>query len=297
MSHDADTAQPTEQPRQPITDDALQFKDLVRTPADLQRLSNYSRRAYMPLVLSALLPIVVAAGGAAADSGISIAVNVVAWLVFVFDLVVHMRLINRYLKTRSGKIDLVIVLVTAPWFLIPGLGASQILVVARLARLVRLLFISKGARRAGRQLSRVGLLAFSMMLFGSWMAYVAEHPTNPGFATFGDAIWWGMVTLTTVGYGDIVPITQTGRIAGVVLMITGVATLGLIAGALASAFGFGADTSPGERQEPSPAPSAPTGPAELDVAATLVAIRAELAAIDRRLSVLADAAESDPANP
>ena len=68
------------------------------------------------------------------------------------------------------------------------------------------------------------------------MAYVAEHPANPEFATFGDSLWWGIVTLTTVGYGDIVPETEKGRLAGVFLMLTGVATLGVISGTLASAF-------------------------------------------------------------
>ena len=75
-----------------------------------------------------------------------------------------------------------------------------------------------------------------MLLFCSWMAYVAEHPTNPEFNSFGSALWWGVVTLTTVGYGDIVPDTQKGRIAGVFLMFTGIATLGLISATLASLF-------------------------------------------------------------
>jgi len=48
-------------------------------------------------------------------------------------------------------------------------------------------------------------------VIGSLVAYHAEHPVNPEFATVGDALWRGIVTVTTVGYGDIVPKTTTGR--------------------------------------------------------------------------------------
>ncbi len=101
---------------------------------------------------------------------------------------------------------------------------------------MRLFFVSPGARQAGRRLGGVGLFAVAMLLFASWMAYVAEHPVNPEFANFGDSLWWGIVTLTTVGYGDIVPETRKGRTAAVFLMLTGVGTLGVISGTLASAF-------------------------------------------------------------
>jgi hypothetical protein len=257
-----------------VSDTELRFADRVRSPEDLRKLAEFERAFYLPLLLSAILPIVTAGSGSSTDSWVSITVNLVAWLVFVADLVVHMHYVPRYLTHRVGVFDLVIVIVTAPWFLIPGLGGSQILVIARLARIVRLLFVSKGARRAVSRLGKVGVFAAGMLLFCSWMAYVAESPANKEFASFGDSLWWGVVTLTTVGYGDIVPITVKGRIAGVFLMFTGLATLGLIAGTLASAFGL------------SPADDGPA-PAEVGTSAAVLAeiraLRAQLDTVASRL--------------
>ena len=256
-----------------MSETEMRFADRVRSPDDLRKLAEFERAFYVPLLLSAILPIVTAGSGSSTDSWVSITVNVVAWLVFVADLAVHMHYVPRYLTHPVGVFDLVIVIITAPWFLIPGLGGSQILVVARLARIVRLLFVSKGARRAVNRLGKVGVFAAAMLLFCSWMAYVAESPTNKEFASFGDSLWWGVVTLTTVGYGDIVPITEKGRVAGVFLMLTGLTTLGLIAGTLASAFGL------------SPADGAPSPDGEgpsAEVVAELRALRAQLDTIERR---------------
>jgi len=241
-------------------------------------------------VLSAIVPIVVAFSRATTDSGISIAVNVVAWIVFVVDLLVHMRYIRRYLRTGTGVFDLVVVILTAPWFLIPGFEGAQILQLARLARLLRIIAVTPSAKRIAAQLGQVGIFAGAMLLFASWAAYNAEHATNPGFATFGDALWWGIVTLTTVGYGDIVPKTSTGRVAGVFLMVTGIATLGIISGTLASFF---KSARAAEDDAAAAAASAASPASAADVVSELSAVRSQLAALESRLSQSPDSGNAD----
>ncbi len=215
---------------------AARLAHLARSEESLQKLADFEERTRVPLVLSAILPIVVAFSQATTDSGISIAVSIVAWIVFVVDLVVHMRYIRHYLRTGTGIFDLVVVILTAPWFLIPGFEGTQFLQLARLARLLRVIAVTPSAKLIAQRLGKVGIVVGAMLLFCSWAAYNAEHTTNTGFATYGDALWWGIVTLTTVGYGDIVPNTTKGRVAGVFLMITAIATLGIISGTLAGFF-------------------------------------------------------------
>ncbi|MGO8873853.1 MAG: potassium channel family protein [Acidimicrobiales bacterium] len=108
--------------------------------------------------------------------------------------------------------------------------------VLRLARLARLVIASKGSRRLFDRLGRVALFAGLVVIVGALVAYHAERPVNPEFATLGDSLWWGIVTLTTVGYGDIVPKTPVGRWVAVTIMITGIAVLGMLSGSLASFF-------------------------------------------------------------
>ena len=249
-----------------------------------RRLARFDQRIHLPIVLAALLPILLGLSRESPDSGVAITVNIAAWLVFVLDLAVHIRLRRGYLRTPVGMFDLAVVVVTAPWFLIPGFGGSQILVLARLGRLARVVVASPGSLRAVKRLGGVGAFAIGMLFLAAWLAYVNERPTNPEFATYGDALWWGIVTLTTVGYGDIVPETEKGRIAGIFLMVTGLGTLGVLSGTMASFF-----RSSSEEAAPAPAPGAvPPPPAPASVATSPVGVHQELEDVRRQLAVLAD---------
>jgi voltage-gated potassium channel len=247
-------------------------------------MTRFSAVMRIPLIVSALLPLIVVPQ---TGKPFSVVVGLASWLVFLVDYIESARHLKRYRHTGYGRFDLIVVIVTAPWFLIPGAGAGSFVVVLRLARVVRLLMVSRGARRLFQQLGQVATVGFGVTLVASLVAYYAEHPTNPEFATIGDALWWGIVTLTTVGYGDIVPKTLTGRWAGVTIMITGIAVLGVLAGSLASFFriqpsadGSSEGSDGGAPATPSPAP---------DVGATLQTLVAEVTALREQVAALTSA--------
>jgi len=246
-------------------------------------MERFNARMRLPIIVSAILPLITIPE---AKGWVSDTIDIVTWLVFLFDYVVHVRHLERYSRTGYGRFDLFVVIATAPWFLIPGAQGGAFVVLLRLARLARLLVASRGARRLFDRLGRVAGVAVGVVVFGSLVAYYAEHPSNPEFATVGDALWWGIVTLTTVGYGDIVPETATGRWAGVVIMVTGIAVLGVLAGALSSFFRLDESQADSPADEPAtpatPAPAAAT-PAEVAIAA----LTAEVAALRRQVEVLA----------
>lgn len=65
-----------------------------------------------------------------------------------------------------------------------------------------------------------------VLLFASALYYL-EHDVNPKMATFIDALWWSLATTSTVGYGDVVPVTIAGKLIGMLLMLIGVAIFGI----------------------------------------------------------------------
>jgi voltage-gated potassium channel len=261
-----------------------------RSERDAAFLKRYDARMVLPIVVSAILPLVIVPQS---NGWIGVTVGVVTWLVFVADYAVHDRHLDHYGRTRLGRFDLFVVIATAPWFLLPGAQATQFAVLLRLARLARLVMATKGARRLFERLGRVAALAGGVVVIGSLVAYHAEHPTNPGFATVGDALWWGIVTLTTVGYGDIVPKTTTGRWTAVVIMITGIAVLGLLAGSLASFFRL----DNGTPSNGSPAADDPASTVAGSTDAALQSLAAEVSALRHQVEALTARLTGTPPSP
>jgi voltage-gated potassium channel len=81
------------------------------------------------------------------------------------------------------------------------------------------------------------LILFVIMIIASSGVYLFEHKAQPeAFSNIPEAAWWSVATLTTVGYGDVTPVTIGGKIFGIVIMIIGIGMVALPAGILASAF-------------------------------------------------------------
>ena len=127
-----------------------------------------------------------------------------------------------------------------------GLGVLRLLRLVRVVRLI--LIVSRGSRFLSIVESTAGRLKFLYVLgfaaitlyFGALAIYFVESPIPESqIKDFSTALWWAVVTATTVGYGDVVPVTPLGKMIGVLMMIVGIAslsaTVGIIATSLAKA--------------------------------------------------------------
>lgn len=189
------------------------------------------------IIVAAILPIVVALTDRG-DSGFAVALDLVSWGIFLTDYVVHVRLKPGFVRSKAGIFDLTIVVLTVPWYLLPPLDDTRILTLARLGRLGRIFLLSsKGSllRQLGQRLGLAAAYAATLILCCAGVVRYTEPPSS-GFDSFGDSVWWSMVTFSTVGYGDLVPVTTAGRISAVLLMLGGIALVGALAGSLGAFF-------------------------------------------------------------
>ncbi len=257
----------------------------TRPLAASERLEVWKRRTAPLVLVAALLPIVV--GLAGRRSGPAIWVDLVSWMVFLVDLVVHIRLRPGHLRTKIGVFDLVIVVCTAPWYLLPGLDSARLLSLMRMARLGRVFLVSSHSRRLknlGRRLGTAALSSLVLMLCCAAVVLAIE-PASSGYDSFGDAMWWAMVTFTTVGYGDYFPVTSGGRAAAVLLMLGGISLIGSLAGTLGSFFGTSddAEAEVGGSAEVAAPSSVESGLVQQQLLAEIRALRTEVAELRAKL--------------
>jgi voltage-gated potassium channel len=91
--------------------------------------------------------------------------------------------------------------------------------------------------RASSALYTLLLIGLVMLEFGSLgMLYIEQDAPNGNIKTASDALWYSLVTMSTVGYGDQFPVTNPGRLLGGVIIIVGVGIFGTLTGFLANAF-------------------------------------------------------------
>jgi len=190
---------------------------------------------------------------------------------------------REYFVTRRGWLDL---LGSIPSFgFIPFTALFRLARISRLARIVRLL---RG--QAGKDLvldvlrNRSQYAAFITMLLAGMVLSVASilvlqeeaHAPDANITTGGDAIWWAIVTITTVGYGDFYPVTFLGRLTAVFVMFSGIGIIGALASILASVL-----VSPSTPAEPAvePVPVPPNLDGIDAVVTELAGLRAEIAAL------------------
>lgn len=132
--------------------------------------------------------------------------------------------------------------------LIASIPMVDFLRFGRLVRVIRILRIIKAFKstktfvesffmnKAKGTMNSALIVAFMMIIFSSILILQVENVPQSNISTAGDALWWAFVTITTVGYGDLYPVTLEGRLIAVILMTTGVGLFGTFTAFVASWF-------------------------------------------------------------
>jgi voltage-gated potassium channel len=159
----------------------------------------------------------------------------------------------RYMVSPAALIDLIAIL---PFYIIavlPLLASTTVAYDFRLIRILRLLrffrlFRLTAYTRATKMVVNVFksrmhdlVLAFVIALFfiftSSFMVYFAEHEAQPQkFTSIPETIWWAVETITTIGYGDLYPITALGKFFTIIIMLSGIALLAFPSGIITAGF-------------------------------------------------------------
>lgn len=198
------------------------------------RLEEYERRSSGPLIAAAFVflglyaaQVLWLSAGPNADRLIA-AGQVIIWIIFIADYAYRIYLAPHTLRYIAGH-PLDIITLLLPMF--RPLRALRIFAAARV-------LIDRGHHVSyGRVAVAIGTAALFIVFVGA-LAVLDYERFAPGatITTFGNALWWASVTITTVGYGDYSPVTVGGRMGALFMMAVGVSLLGAVTGTFAGWF-------------------------------------------------------------
>lgn len=175
--------------------------------------------------------------------------RVIEWIItllFTAEYAVRIYCVGRpwkYIKSFYGIIDLLAILPTFIGIIFPAAHSLMIIRTMRLLRIFRILKLEKFTKESRHMMlalrqSGIKILVFLfgvltvVVVFGTVM-YLIE-PDDAGFTSIPQSIYWAIVTLTTVGYGDIVPVTPLGRVLSVIVMVLGYGIIAVPTGIVSS---------------------------------------------------------------
>lgn len=171
-------------------------------------------------------------------------------IVFTLEYAARLAVVRRrwrYATSFFGLVDLVSILPSYLGLLFAETHYLLILRVFRLLRVFRVLklahYVSEGrvllaALRASRRKITVFLMSvLAVVSVEGTIMYILENDVNPRFSNIPQSIYWGIVTLTTVGYGDITPVTVPGKMMAAVVMLTGFSIIAVPTGIVTAELG------------------------------------------------------------
>lgn len=175
------------------------------------------------------------------------AVNVLVLVAFAVDYVVELVLCRspgRYIRREWTSLVIVAAQALAVVPSLAGFGAIRILRAARVWRpivlVARAVAIGGASASEGRRILRRHAAGFALSIAGFvWLSaavgftLVEDVGTSGRLRSFFDALWWATATITTVGYGDVFPVTGVGRLIGVVTMVVGISAFAVVTAKIA----------------------------------------------------------------